>query len=181
MSERARLSGPPSRSHRQSIAPSAPGAILLDATEQPVSGIRRRGMAIVVAGGIVVLGVLYYFCFDPVFRHSATWTDPSDLWGTFRAAHYVGWGFLGGVYNQETGMVTFPGIAIVLAPVAMLSDALHMSSTIEAFRVAHPTAALLLVPTVLVLASTVVVAVDALADELGESAARRRRSLCRSG
>jgi hypothetical protein len=173
MSEHVVLPRPPFRLRQPSIGHSTVGECPGGGTERATTGLRRRGVAVVVAVGVVALGILYFFCYDPVFRHSATWTDPSDLWGTFRAAHYVGWGFLGGIYNQETGMVTFPGIAVVLAPVAGLTDALHMSSSIEAIPLAHPTAALLLVPTVLVLASTVVVAADALADELGVNVVRR--------
>ena len=134
---------------------------------------RSRTGALVVATLVVLAGIAYFFFYDPVFLHSATWADPSDLWGIFRGAHYVGWGFLGGAYNQETMMVTFPGIAVVLAPVAMLSDTLHLSSLIGPFVYPHPTAALLLVPVTMVLAATVVVAADALAFELGVSPGRR--------
>ena len=135
----------------------------------------RRKVAVIVACATTLLGIAYFFFFDPLFRHSNTWTDPIDLWGIFRGAHYVGWGYLGGVYNQETGMVTFPGIALVLAPVALLADSLHLSSAIGGFILPHPTAALLLVPTIMVMASTVVIAADALAAELG--ATLRRRAL----
>jgi hypothetical protein len=126
-----------------------------------------------IAAGVVVVGILYYFFFDPVFRHSNTWTDPMDIWGTFLGAHYVGWGYLGGIYTRETGMVTFPGIAVLLAPVAMLADSLHLSSSIGGFLLPHPTAALLLIPVILVLAATAIFAADALAFELGVTPGRR--------
>jgi hypothetical protein len=173
MSVRALLPGPQPSRQRHPIAPSAHAAHPAGPTEHVASGFRRRGVAIGVAFGVVVVGILYFFFYDPLFRHSSTWADPSDLWGMFRASHYVGWGFLGGIYNQETGMVTFPGIAVLLAPIAMLADLFHLSAPIEYFRIAHPSAAPLLVPIVLLLASTVVVAADALADELGVGAARR--------
>ncbi len=173
MSERVVLSRPPTRWRQPSFEGSPVRECPVDAARQPVTGLRRRAVAIAVAVGVVTAGILYFFCFDPVIRHGATWTDPSDLWGTFRAAHYVGWGFLGGIYSPETGMVTFPGIAVLLAPVALVADVFHLSAPIGALRLAHPTAALVLVPTVLLLASTVVVAADALADELGTGAARR--------
>jgi hypothetical protein len=144
-----------------------------DGTSTAPRATRNRAGALVVAALVVVAGAAYFFFSNPLFRHSNSWVDPSDLWGIFRGAHYVGWGYLGGVYNPETVMVTFPGIAVVLAPVAMLSDTLHLSSLIGMFVFPHPTAALLLVPAIMVLAATVVVAADALAFELGVSPGRR--------
>ena len=173
MFEYAVLPGPPNRQRLRPLEPSSASDCRVELIVQVDSGLRRHGAAIVVAIAMVAIGVLYYFCFAPLFRHSATWADPGDLWGTFRAGHYVGWGFLGGIYSRETGMVTFPGIAVLLAPVAMLSDVFHLTAPIGAFRLAHPSAALILVPTVLLMASTAVVAADALAEELGTGVARR--------
>jgi len=132
---------------------------------------------LVVAAVVVITGVLFVFFSDPVLLHSQTWVNQSDLWGIFRGAHYVSWGYLGGTYNQETGMVTFPGIAVLLAPVALIADALHLTVSMTGFVVPRPTADLLLVPVELVLASTTVSAADALAWELGISN-RLRRWMC---
>jgi hypothetical protein len=147
------------------------------AVRRPTPGVaeafRRRAVPLASAAVVVVLGVLFAFFWDPVVRHSQSWTDPSDLWGIFRGAQYVSWGFLGGIYNQDTGMVTFPGIALLLAPVALVSDALHLSSSIGSFRLAYPTAELLLFPVEMVLASTVLFGADALAEELAVPRLRR--------
>jgi len=135
--------------------------------EVPGRQARRRTVPLVVATVIVLTGLLFVFFSDPVLFHSQTWVDQSDLWGIFRGAHYVSWGYPGGVYNQETGIVTLPGIAVLLAPVAMISDALHLSVSMTGFVTPHPTADLLLVPIELILATTAVFAADALAWELG--------------
>ena len=173
MSERALLPGPQPGGQAQPSVSSANVAAPIGSTARATPVLRRRAVAIVVAFGVVALGVSFFFFYDPVFRHSDSWTDPSDLWGMFRGAHYVGWGYLGGIYNQETGMVTFPGIAVVLAPIAILADLLHLNAPIQSLLIPHPSAAPLLVPVVLLLASTVVVAADVLADELGVGKARR--------
>ena len=136
-----------------------------------------RPVALMVAAAVVVAGILFTFFWYPVSHQGAGWVTQGDLWGIYRGAQYVSWGDLGGIYNQDTGIVTLPGIAVVLAPVAMLCDALHLSSLAPGFFLPHPTAALVLVPTELVLASTVVIAADALAEQLAV-AARRRVVLC---
>jgi hypothetical protein len=137
----------------------------------------RRRVPSAVAGLLFVLGLAFTFFWDPVVHHSSTWFAQGDLWGTYRAAQYVAWGYLGGVYNQDTGMVTFPGIAVVLAPVAMLGGSLHLSASSPGFILARPTAALLLVPVDLALGATVLFASDAVAEELRIDS-KRRRALC---
>ena len=144
---------------------------------RPRGGVRRRAVPVVVSVAVVVTGLLYAFLWDPVVHHGQAWLEPSDAWGVYRAAHYVTWGYLGGVYNQETGMVTFPGIAVLLSPLVALGDVLRLTSSIGGLVVARPTATVLLAPVELVLATTVVFAADALAEELevGRSA---RVGLC---
>ena len=66
---------------------------------------------------------------------------------------------------------------VILTPLAMLNDHLHLTESYLPFIVQHPTAALMLEPVELLLASTVVFASDALAQRLSVSRARRR-SLC---
>ena len=134
---------------------------------------RRRRFALAMAAVVVVLGILYTFFWDPLVYGSPSWVDQSDLWGVFRGAHYVGWGFLGGVYNQDTGIVSFPGMAVILAPAAVVSDWLHLTATVGLFVLPRPTSLLLAFPIEIVSASTVVVAADALADELGAPRGRR--------
>ena len=96
-----------------------------------------------------------------------------DEWGIFRGAHYVGWGYLGGIYTPSNGIISFPGMSVLLAPLAMLSGTLHLTESYPPYFLTQPTAALLLQPAELLLASTVVFAADALAECL--EVARRRR------
>ena len=125
---------------------------------------------------MVATGMAFMFEWNPVVHHSASWAVGSDLWNTLRAAHFVGWGFLGGIY-QSNGIITFPGMAVLLTPVALLSSALHLSESFMPYYLAHPTAALILEPITLLLASTVVFAADALAHRSGVGP-RRRTALC---
>jgi hypothetical protein len=82
---------------------------------------KRRQIPTAVAALGLVLGMAYTLFWGPVVRHRSVWITPPDFWATYRAAHYVGWGDLGGVYAAHAGLVTFPGILVLLAPVAMLT------------------------------------------------------------
>ena len=98
---------------------------------------------------------------------------PGDIWSTFRAAHWVGWGNIGGIYGSNTQLVTFPGIAVLLAPVAMVSGALGLGESIAPIFLSQPTSWLLLGPVILLLGSTCLMAFDAMAEELGVNGPRR--------
>ncbi len=119
----------------------------------------------------------YMLGWAPIVEHRTGWVTGGDLWGIWRGAHYVGWGFLGGVYDPSTGVIAFPGMEVILAPLAMASGALHLTESFPPFWTSHPTAALILQPIELVLASTVIFAADAMARRLNV-AQRRRIWLC---
>ncbi|MGO9030073.1 MAG: hypothetical protein ACLQOZ_15775 [Acidimicrobiales bacterium] len=137
------------------------------------SALRRRRVPIIWSGVFIGLGLVYLLAYGPLIAHSSVWETGGDLWGIFRAAHYVGWGFLGGIYDPSTGVVTFPGMPVLLAPVAMLSGALGLSESAPSDLLAHPAAALLLQPVELLLGCTVLFAVNSLAVGFGVQAKRR--------
>jgi hypothetical protein len=137
-----------------------------------VTRVRRRAWPLVVTVAFVGLGMAYSLFWEPVVRHHQYWLQSGDLWSTYRTAHYVGWGDLGGVYSAGTALVTFPGILLLLAPVAMLTGALGLSEAFPKF-IAHPTAWLALDPYVLLISSVALFACDALAQRLGVSRVRR--------
>jgi hypothetical protein len=122
-------------------------------------------------------GLLYLFLFDPIVNHRQQWDLGGDVWGIWRAAQYVSWGDLGGVYTRGTGVVSLPGMAVLLAPFALLGDRLGLSQTAGSFVVSHPTAALVLQPVEILFSSTVIFAADAVARHLGVGRARRT-ALC---
>jgi hypothetical protein len=99
-----------------------------------------------------------------------------DVWGAYRSAHYIAWGSLGGVYAAGTGIVTFPGILLLFAPLAALTGHFGMTESFP-FYLPHPTAWLVLGPYEIVIGCTALYACDALAQRLGVGA-RRRIALC---
>jgi hypothetical protein len=141
--------------------------------------LRHRKWALIAAAAMLVTGMAYMLAWEHFYYHSKYWgwETGGDLWGIFRGAHYVSWGYLGGVYSSGNGVVSFPGLEVLLAPVAMLSSALHLSESFAPNFLPRPTAALLLQPVELLLAGTVMFATDALAEHLG-IARGRRIALC---
>ncbi len=137
---------------------------------------RKWPMAAMLA--MLIAGVGYMLLWNPWVHHVDSWNTGGDLWGIFRGAHYVGWGFIGGVYTPQNGIITFPGMPILMAPLAIVSGWLHLSESYGAFTLPRPTAALLIQPFELLLASTAVFACDNLARRLLVTS-RRRIALCR--
>jgi hypothetical protein len=131
---------------------------------------RRIPLVLVVLG--LVLGMVYTLFWGPVVRHTSAWITPGDFWATYRAAHFVGWGDLGGVYGAHAGIVTFPGILVLLAPVAMLTGSLGLLESYP-FVIPHPTAWLVCGPIEMLLGSVALFGVDALGERLGLSTAKR--------
>lgn len=137
-----------------------------------VALLRRRALPLAVTLAFVVIGMSFSLLWGPVVRHHQYWVTPGDLWGTYRAAHFVGWGDLGGVYGSGTALVTFPGILLVLAPVAMLTGALGLGESFPRF-LPHPSAWLVLGPFEMILSAVALFACDALAQRLGVGLGRR--------
>jgi len=137
------------------------------------SALKARRIPLFWSAVFIGLGLLYMFEYGPFFFDNPAWVTGGDLWGIFRAAHYVGWGFPGGIYDPSTGVVTFPGMSVLLAPVAMVSGGLGLSESAPGVTLAHPTAALLLQPVELLLGCTLVFASDSTAKLLGLSTRAR--------
>lgn len=136
------------------------------------SRLSNRKWACIATVALVAIGMTYTLYWEPVVRHHAYWIVAGDIWGTFRSAHYIGWGDFGGVYAAGTSLITFPGILLVLAPVAMLSGVLGLTEGFPYF-LTHPTAWYVLGPVEMLVSCTVLFACDALAQRLGASSGRR--------
>ena len=111
-------------------------------------------------------------------HHFSGWNTPPDLWGTFRDAHYVIWDGEGQVYNANTNFVTFPGIAVLLAPFAEIQQALHLSESFPVYLF-KPTAWYVLGPVDLLGGGILLFPLDVIARRLSLSyiGAGRSRSL----
>ncbi len=107
-----------------------------------------------------------------VFNHSA-WTVPDDLWGTLLAAQRLVQLNVGGLYTQPTGLITFPGAAIILAPAVAVNDALGLSLAPQGPANAQPLTWLVAGPYTIGISSVALLAADALAERLQVSQGKR--------
>jgi hypothetical protein len=137
------------------------------------SRLRRRSWPLAITALSLATGMLYCFLWAPVVRHTHIWVVPWDIWGAFRSAQFIGWGDLGNVYGAGTGLVTFPGILLLFAPLALLAGALGMTESFP-FNLPHPTAWLVLGPYEVLISCSALFACDALAERLGVGRGRRR-------
>jgi len=135
--------------------------------------IYRRRWALAGSVVLVATGLAYSFFWGPVVHHVDAWLTPGDIWGTLRAAHWIGWGDIGNIYTPGTGFITLPGIALALAPVAMVSSALGLSAALPAYPLTHPAAWLLVGPIEMLLGAVALLALDALAERFGIRGGRR--------
>lgn len=125
---------------------------------------RRRAAPLSATVATLVVGMDYVILWTGLPRGPfGIWLAPSDLWGTYLASVSLVHGHLTSVY------AAFPGMVVLMAPVAALGTALHLEVGPEFAAFAAPTGWLLVGPFELLVASTPLFAMDAFAEELGSS------------
>jgi hypothetical protein len=138
----------------------------------PLSRRVRRKWPILVTVVVLATGMAYCLLWGPVVRHRDTWISSGDIWGAYRSAHFIAWGSLGSVYAASTRIITFPGILLLFAPLALLTGHLGMSESFP-FPIPHPSAWLVLGPYEILIGCAALFACDALAERLGIGGVRR--------
>src|SRR5580700_6328011 len=146
--------------------------MLEDQAEPQTSLFRGRTVPMVLMLVVMVTVMGYSLLWGPLALHRSVWVVKADIWGSFRTAQFVSWGDIGDVYRSGGGLVTFPGVSLLLAPVALLVDLAGLSTAFP-FGIAHPTAWLVIGPFISIVGSLVLFPLDALAEYIGVS--RRRR------
>lgn len=172
-----------------------------DAT--PARAPHQWGFLTFISALFVVAGCLYCFVLGPAVRHvPAFWASPSDLGNTFRSASDLARGHVSTVYGRS-GLVSFPGILLLLLPFGALSSAFQttvvqisqggrplpqlQTTVVHQYLanpvighgggnvyVAQPQWLLVVFPFTLVLACSALFAFDALARQLGVTMGHRR-------
>ncbi|MGB7652327.1 MAG: hypothetical protein WBL51_03525 [Acidimicrobiales bacterium] len=121
---------------------------------------------------ILLTGMAFSFWWNPIVHGVSEWSTPPDLWGTFRDAHYIIWSGEGHVYNASTSFVTFPGIAVLLAPFAAIQQHFHLTESIPVYLM-KPTAWYVLGPVDMICGGVLLFPLDALARRLSVTSKRR--------
>jgi hypothetical protein len=104
---------------------------------------------------------------------TTVWWLPHDLWGTLVAANRLGHLDLRGLYTQPTGLVSFPGAAMILVPAVAVIDAARLSLHIPGTQNPHPATWLIAGPYTVLISSVALFAADAFAEHLGVTRYKR--------
>jgi hypothetical protein len=125
-------------------------------------------LPLIASAGLIVVG-MFTTTWGPTLIGRAEWALPYDLWGTLIATTRLAHGNIGGLYAPPTGLISLPGAAVILLPVAALISALGLSLSIPGPHNLHPAAWLVAGPYQIALCCVTLFAADALAERLGVS------------
>jgi hypothetical protein len=132
-----------------------------------------RFFALLASTVLLVVGMASTIWWGPHFVGSTQWQLPDDLWGTLVAARRLEHLHLGGLYTSPTGLVSFPGTALVLVPLAALMGAAGFSFATPGPQDPHPATWVVAGPYEIALSATVLFAADAIARRCGVSRPKR--------
>jgi hypothetical protein len=133
----------------------------------------RRLFPLLATVALVAIGVIGTTVVGPHLIGRTRWSLPDDLWGTLVAAQRLLHLDLGGLYTQPTGLVTFPGAAVILAPLVAVTDAAGLSLQHPGPHNTHPAVWLVAGPYMTAISAAALFAADALAERLRVSRPKR--------
>jgi hypothetical protein len=131
----------------------------------------RRAFPLIATLGLILIGMAGTI-WGPVYYHETAWAVPDDLWATLVAAQRLLHLDLAGLYTAPTALVSFPGAAVILVPVAAVMDLAGIP--IHAGRQGvHPAGWLVAGSLETILSALALFAADALAQRLGVNRLKR--------
>jgi hypothetical protein len=174
---------PPGRGSGEA-SPAAPGAAVggpvLVAALRP--WLARRLFPLLATAGLIAVGMVATTWGNHLVRiWEAQLTGkpalalPADLWTTLASARLLVHLDLRGLYTPHTGLVAFPGAALILVPVVAVINAAGLTLAAPGPDNPHPGAWLLAGPYEMALSGVALLAADALAERL--QVARPKRAL----
>jgi hypothetical protein len=129
--------------------------------------VAERRFPLLAAAALIVFEMISTLWVGPAILHVSHWSLPEDLWGTLVAARRLLHGDLAGLYTPPTALITFPGGALLLVPLAALLAAAGIQLGPNWAIAAHPTAWLLAGPYQIIVSSVALLAVDDIASRSG--------------
>jgi hypothetical protein len=127
--------------------------------------LKRRIFPLIGTIGLLAVGV-FSTTWGPTMMGAKEWVLPYDLWGTLIAATRLAH-LNFDVYAQPTGLISLPGAAVVLVPIAAVISAAGLSLQIPGPHNLHPAVWLVAGPYQMALCCVTLFAADALAEQLG--------------
>ena len=131
----------------------------------------RRAFPLIAVVVMILIGMAGTI-WGPVYYGQQSWAVPDDLWATLVAAQRLLDLDLAGLYTPPTNLITFPGAAVILVPVAAVLDAAGLPIH-AGHQGVHPTGWLVAGPLETLISAIVLFAADALAERLGASLPKR--------
>jgi hypothetical protein len=133
----------------------------------------RRLFPLLATVCLIVLGMAVTTWWGPDLLGKTAWSLPDDLWGTLVAAERLAHLHLSGLYTQPTGLVSLPGAAVILVPVAGVIGTAGLSLQPPGALNAQPHVWLLAGPYQIAVSAVTLFAADAIAERLGVSRPKR--------
>jgi hypothetical protein len=149
---------------------SSPPAVPVPA---PAPWLVRRLFPLLATAGLLFIGMIGTTLVGPYLIGRTAYSLPNDLWGTLVAAQRLLHLDLGGLYTSPTGLVTFPGAAVILAPAVAVADAAGFSLQHPGPHNPQPAVWLVAGPYMIVISAVALLAADALAERLRVSRPKR--------
>jgi len=138
-----------------------------------MSRLRRRLLPLLGIACLLLIGFSSTIWWGPRLVGRTAWALPNDLWGTLIAANRLLHGDLAGLYTPPTGLITFPGGAIILMPVVALIDVIGLPLRMQGPGNEQPAAWLLAGPYETIISAIALFAADAVAGHMGASMRKR--------
>jgi hypothetical protein len=140
----------------------------------------RRRYPLLAATALIAVGMFTTTWGSPLTRAleaaltgKTAFALPADLWSTLTAARRILHMDLGGLYTEPTGLISFPGAALVLVPVAVLIEAAGLGFAAPSAVNPHPAAWLLAGPYEVTLSGVALLAADSIAERLNVNQPKR--------
>lgn len=134
------------------------------------AGARRwaanRRYPILATLALLVVGMLTT-TWGPTLVGQPSWSVPHDLWRTLVAADRLRHLDFANLYTKPTLLVSFPGAAVVLVPIALLIDVTGLGFGFQTAQNPYPAAWLVAGPGEILWSATVLFVADAMAQRLG--------------
>jgi hypothetical protein len=125
----------------------------------------RRIYPALATTGLIIVGMVNS-TWGVRFLGKTAWALPDDLWGTLTAAQRLVHLHVSGLYTPPTGLVSFPGTALILAPVVAFMDVAGISLHPQTSANPYPASWLAAGPYTIAIACVTLFAADALAERM---------------
>jgi hypothetical protein len=132
----------------------------------------RRIYPALATVGLIIVGMVNS-TWGVHFLGKTAWALPDDLWATMTAAQRLLHLHVSGLYTPPTGLVSFPGTALIMVPVVALMDVARISLHAQSASNPQPISWEFAGPYEMGIACLALFAADALAERLRASTARR--------